>query len=56
MSWKPEVQVVNDDKWSDNAAAFKTEEEALQYATNLAARWTAVRNTRAVESEEEPNR
>lgn len=55
MSWKPEVQVVNDPKWYNNNLAFETEEEAKYSALELADRWMAVVETRAVESDQVAN-
>jgi hypothetical protein len=55
MSWKPEVQVVNDPKWYDNATRFATEAEALAYARDLEMRWTSAREVRAVESPDPVN-
>jgi hypothetical protein len=55
-SWKPVVQADNTGKWYDNALRFRTKEEALQSATDLAMRWMAVREYDAHESEDEPNR
>jgi len=52
MSWKPEVKVVNDEKWYGNALRFKTEDEAKRNAVDLSYRWTAVVDTRATESED----
>ena len=57
MSWKPEVQTAGDgDKWTGNGLAFANREDAEQWVLNLSYRWTAVKDTRVVESEEEPNR
>jgi hypothetical protein len=52
MSWKPEVQVVNDDKWYPNGLAFETKEEAEGYAKDLYRRWGATTAWRAAESDE----
>jgi len=53
MSWKPAVQTAgNGDKWSYNALAFATKEEAEMWARDLAMRWTAVSDWAAHESEE----
>lgn len=55
-SWAAEVIADDSGKWCGNGLRFKTEKEALDYAFDLSCRWTAVRETRAVPSEEEPNR
>lgn len=55
-SWKPEVQTADDgDAWTPNGLAFAKKEKAEAWVRDLAARWTAVTDTRVVESEEEPN-
>jgi hypothetical protein len=56
MSWKPEVQTAGEDEWSGNALRFANKEDAEEWVLNLSYRWTAVTNTRVVESEDEPNR
>lgn len=55
MSWKPEVQTINDSKWYDNSLAFATEKEAAHSASDLANRWLLVTAHRAVESDEPVN-
>lgn len=56
MPWKAEVQTAGDgDHWSSNACVFATKEEAETYVTDLALRWTAVSDTRAVPTDEEVN-
>jgi len=55
MSWKPEVKVIGDDKWYDNALRFTTEKEAKASARDLNMRWSAVAETRATESTDEVN-
>lgn len=56
MSWKPEVQTAGDgEAWTGNALRFATKEEAESYAFDLSMRWTAVKNTRAVESSDPVN-
>jgi hypothetical protein len=55
-SFKVEVIADNSGKWCSNALRFKTEEEAKAYGEDLFSRWTAVREWRAVETDEEPNR
>jgi hypothetical protein len=49
-SYKPEVQADSSGKWTSNALRFASETEAQIYAVDLAIRWTAVRDTRVVES------
>lgn len=51
-SWKPEVITEPDGKWSSNALRFATKDEALGYAQDLYARWTLVRQWRAVECDD----
>jgi hypothetical protein len=56
-SYAPEVQTVGDgDKWSGNALRFAKPEDAEAWVEGLSYRWTAVKATRVVESEDEPNR
>lgn len=55
-SYKPEVQADHTGTWAGNALAFATEQEALEWASDLAARWYAVRHYRAVISDEPANR
>lgn len=55
MSWKPEVVADGSGKWSANGLAFATKEEAEISVANLAMRWTAVRETRVVESDQPVN-
>lgn len=57
MSWKPEVQTAGDgDAWTPNGLAFAEKEDAETWVFDLSLRWTAVTDTRVVESDEEPNR
>lgn len=56
MSWKPEVIADNSGKWCPNGIAFARKEDAEAWVTDLSMRWTAVRETRVVESDEVPNR
>jgi hypothetical protein len=52
-SWKPEVQTAGDgDRWSGNALRFATKAEAERYVFDLAMRWTAVADTRVVQSDD----
>jgi len=55
MSFKPEVIADSSGKWCGNAVAFATAAEAEAYVLDLAMRWTAVRDTRVVESAEPVN-
>lgn len=55
MSFKPEVQVIGDDKFYDNNLAFETYEEAMYSARDLMTRWALVRDYRAVPSTEPVN-
>jgi uncharacterized heparinase superfamily protein len=55
MSWKPEVIADRSGKWVGNACCFATEAEAKHYAADLAYRWTAVRDSRVVESADPVN-
>lgn len=55
MSFKPEVSTGSDPKFYSNALRFATREEAEASAMDLAMRWTAVRNWRAVESDDPVN-
>lgn len=54
-SFKPEVVVDASGKWYGNALRFATREEAEASARDLAYRWLAVREWRAVESDEPVN-
>lgn len=55
QSWKSEVIADSSGKWNGNALRFATEAEAKQYVGDLMMRWTAVRDTRVVESDEPVN-
>lgn len=55
MSYKAEVIADDSGKWAGNALVWTTEDEAQQYAQDLARRWIMVRETRVVETDEEPN-
>ena len=52
-SWKMEVCVQG--KWSSNAVAFKTEQEAIEAGRELLNRWFVPTDHRAVQSDQEPN-
>ena len=47
--FKVEVIADNSGKWCGNALKFDTQDEAEVYATDLYARWTAVREMRVVD-------
>jgi len=55
-SWKPEVIADSSGKWCPNGLAFAKKEDAEAWVSDLACRWTLVRETRVVPSNEEPNR
>ncbi len=55
MSYKPEVIADDTGTWSGNALRFATEKEAQTYVADLAMRWTLVRDTRVVRSDEPVN-
>jgi len=55
MSWKPEMKVINDDKWYPNALVFETKAEAELYAKDLFNRWLISTDHRTVESDLPPN-
>jgi hypothetical protein len=55
MSWKPEVIAEKNGKWVGNALRFATKEEAEANVRDLASRWFAVTETRAVESDDPVN-
>jgi hypothetical protein len=50
MSFSPEVQTDNTGKWYGNALRFATRAAAENNVTDLMMKWTAVRETRVVES------
>lgn len=54
-SFAPEVIADNSGKWCGNSLRFATKEEAEGNVADLACRWTMVRKTRVVESQDEPN-
>jgi hypothetical protein len=55
VSWAPEVIADGSGKWVGNAVRLATEKEAWRYACDLRARWTAVRECRAVPSSDPVN-
>ena len=54
-SYAPEVIADSSGEWCGNALRFATEPEARNYVNDLAWRWTAVRETRVVESNDPVN-
>lgn len=55
MSYAGEVIADSSGTFAGNGLRFATETEAEEYVANLASRWTLVRETRVVESDEEVN-
>lgn len=55
MSFKGEVIADNSGKWCGNELRFATETEAQSYIRDLEFRWTAVRDTRVVPSDDPVN-
>ena len=55
MSYRPEVIADSSGKWCPNQLRFATREEALWYCHDLMSRWTAVRETRVMPSEDDVN-
>jgi len=55
-SWKPEVIADSSGKWFGNDLRFSTKADAEIYVAELAHRWTAVLDTRVVESDDPVNR
>ena len=55
MSWKAEVIADNSGTWAGNGLRFASKEEAERYVSDLAWRWTDVRETRVVECEDPVN-
>jgi hypothetical protein len=54
-SYAPEVIADDSGKFFGNALRFATHREALENVLDLSHRWFAVRETRVVETEDEPN-
>jgi hypothetical protein len=52
MSWAPQVIADHYGNWHGNGLRFATKEEALQNVRALSLRWTAVRDTRVIETTE----
>jgi|TARA_Y100000310_G_C20642164_1_gene794598 hypothetical protein len=55
-SFLAEVIADSSGTWATNALRFATRADAEAYAVDLSTRWTAVRDWRVVESDDEPNR
>lgn len=55
MPFKAEVIADSSGKWVGNSLVFPDAEQAADYAADLASRWTLVRDTRVVETDEEAN-
>lgn len=56
QSYKVEVIADSSGEWCSNLLRFETREQAEAYGQDLSWRWTAVRDWRVSESDEEPNR
>jgi hypothetical protein len=54
-SYAPQVIADSSGKWAGNALRFPTREEAEANVKDLEARWMMVRDTRVIESDDEPN-
>jgi hypothetical protein len=54
-SYRPEVIADSSGEWLPNGLRFATKQEAENSAHDLMMRWTAVRECRAAESDDEPN-
>jgi len=55
VNWKAEVIADNSGKWVSNMLRFATEAEAKAYVDDLMWRWTLVRDTRVVPTDEPVN-
>lgn len=55
MSFRPEVIADSSGKWVPNGLRFATKAEAEAQVGDLSMRWTAVRQTRVVESDDPVN-
>lgn len=53
MSYKAEVIADSSGQWAANQLRFESKAQAENYARDLSYRWTAVREWRVVESEDE---
>ena len=59
MNWKAEVNVFSDmseDVWTGNGLVFDSKKGAEDWVRDLSMRWTQVRHTRVVPTDEEANR
>ena len=56
VSWAPEVIADSSGKWTGNALRFPDYQSAINWAEDLYCRWYAVRQFRAVESQDPVNR
>jgi len=54
-SYAPEVIADSSGVWTGNGLRFQHREDAEAWVDDLSLRWTLVRDTRVVESEDEPN-
>src|SRR5262245_40762258 len=54
-SYAPQVIADSSGQWVGNGVRFATHAEVLSYVTDLAMRWTSVRETRVIESNELPS-
>ena len=54
MSFKAEVIADNSGEWVHNAVVLTTEQEAKDYAKDLASRWYLVREWRIVPTDDPP--
>ena len=54
-SYKPEVRTAGEKTFCGNSLRFATKEEAEIYVHDLMMRWTAVADTRVVESDDPVN-
>lgn len=55
MSYTVQVTADSTGKWYGNSLHFATSQEATWYASDLSWRWTAVRDTRIVETADDVN-
>lgn len=55
MSFKAQIQVINDSKWYDNGLRFETEAETIAYGRDLFDRWMQAERYQVVESDEAAN-
>lgn len=51
-SWKVEVKTDSSGKWYGNAMRYATREEAVKAMRDQEMRWTAVRESRVVETDD----